>query len=718
MSDEGVKVDKDKGEAGAAATAEQASAVVDKPAAAPSTGAGTEKPASGAPAATVMFKDKIIIHPDKPLAQYSVDRNVAYRAYARDKNKTPLIAIVCEKHHLPRMAAIPVYTHIINPNLAQLVEHGCVYWAPVKQERYVLIYLDVLGKPLHMPGTKKALGWKQDDVMNIVVKSMIGVLQDFRDKDFVHGAIRPSNMFDAGAVGKPKKIILGDCLSTVASYAQSPAFEPIARAMATPAGRGKGTLEDDMYAFGVSLAVLLRQNDPLQGMSPKEIVEQKITHGSYAAVTGKDRFKGEILELLRGLLHDEASQRWTIDEILVWMDGRRLSPKQSVTTKKAQRAISLMGEKYFLPNLLALDMPAAGAEVKKMIDDESLVLWMGRSLQDDEALARLEKSISNARQGGMGPGYEERLVANVSIALDPSAPLRYKGYAIMGEGVGAAMYEAVAMKQNLNPFAEMFNYNLMSNWLAVQLNSKLDVVGLHNKFELVRRYLRSSRQGEGIERCLYLLAPDAPCMSEFLKDYVVHRSEDLLRAYEDLCQKKRTPSVFIDRHVMAFLFQRDAKSIEPVAFDLNTSERHRVVLGTLKCFATIQRRYDVEDLPGLTKSLAMMLPAVYKRYHDRNVREKLQKSVEEFAELGDLQKMAALLDNPDLINKDFVAFRKAMNEFGEIEREREALEKALGDKASFGIQTGKEWAVIVSCVLSAIVILGSVLMFFQHKSFF
>jgi hypothetical protein len=108
---------------------------------------------------------------------------------------------------------------LLNPFLVPLVAMGKIFWPPAGQERFVIIYKDVLGKRL-MKETDYALDWRQDDVMNIVVKPMIGALVDFRNRDFAHGAIRPSNMFYTGPASKPEKIVLGDCLALPSSYNQ------------------------------------------------------------------------------------------------------------------------------------------------------------------------------------------------------------------------------------------------------------------------------------------------------------------------------------------------------------------------------------------------------------------------------------------------------------------------------------------------------------------
>ena len=61
------------------------------------------------------------------------------------------------------------------------------------------------------------------------------------------------------------KIRLGECLSAPSSYRLPALYEPIERALADNGARGAGGYADDMYSFGVSLAVILRSVDPLEG---------------------------------------------------------------------------------------------------------------------------------------------------------------------------------------------------------------------------------------------------------------------------------------------------------------------------------------------------------------------------------------------------------------------------------------------------------------------
>jgi len=671
------------------------------------------KPSPLSDSATVRFARNIEISSQKPLPQYDTLENKAYKATSRGRSSDNLIAIVCERHLVPRRNAASVYSGIINPALIPVVSHGKVYWPPAKEERYVVVYKHVVGDRLLQPDQPKAMGWKQDRVMDVVVKPMVNILQDFRDKDFVHGAIRPSNMF-ADSTGQG--LVLGDCLSTQPSYTQPSLFEPIERAQADPISRGKGTLPDDLYAFGVSLAVMLRSQDPLEGRSEEEVIHEKIKVGSYAAITGKDRFKGSILELLRGLLHDDPSQRWTIDEVLVWLDGRRLSPKQSLNYKKAARPILFNGEKYLRSQLLAMSLDKAPHETVKLIEEGVLEQWLSRSLEDDRAVERLREAHQSSIQYGRGSGYEDRLVANVASLLDTMGPIRFRGLRMAGDGVGAALYETIVNNRDLKLFADMFMQSIAMNWVTANENPNMDVSGLISKFDYCRNFLRQNKLGFGVERCLYLLSPEVPCLSPKLKKYYVSSPEDLMYAFESICEKGESPGLFIDRHSAAFLSVKDSKIIDSYLYDLNSADDHKNLLGNLKCLATIQKRSGLGKFPHIAKAFDKRLPVIYKRFHDQKVREKLKEGIDKHVKTGDLVKIAALIDSPDVHEKDFRGFREAMAEYSALQFEHDKLEKKLENEATFGRTTGKEFAALISGGLAALIILVTAFMFLSDKS--
>ncbi len=660
--------------------------------------------------------NKVDVFCDSPMPLYNSGVNKAYRASSKDGSKS-LVAIVCERHIMPRRSMTDVYRSIDDPMMVALFASGVVFWPLTKKEHFVFIYEDSLGKPILKAGDKAGLGWRAEDVMSALVQPMVKLLMGFRDRGFVHGAIRAENMYDGGAVAQPPRIVLGDCLSAPVSCTQPVLYETRHRGMADPLSRGLGTMGSDLYALGVSIAVLMRSNDPMRGLSDDEIIERKITIGSYAAVTGKDRFKGDILELLRGLLHDEDSQRWTIEEVMSWMDGRRLSPKQAMPRKKAPRPMALDEERYLIVPVMAMDLEKHSKAAKRVIEDGSLQLWIERSLEDEEMALRYEGLIADAPpHAGIGDPAVQLSV--LSMVLDPEAPLRYKGMSVMGDGVGPALAEVAMLKKPFGPVVDLFNKSLLFQWLSYQNSTQYDITALFNKFEKAKRFIKTEKSGGGVERLIYFLSADVPCLSDVLTNYYVTSAEELLVAFEAVCKAGKAPTRFLDRHVVAFLYERDQKIIEPYIYDVNMDEPYRMVAADLHALAMIQRRYSLGAMPEIGKVMAPRLGILLKRFHDRKIHETLNKDIENFKKTGDLAKMSAALQNADLVKSDHIGFMTAMREYEIIEKERKILDEGMGNKEMFEVDSGRQIAAIVSVVASSVLILFVLLMFFSGKTFF
>jgi len=613
-------------------------------------------------------------------------------------------ALICEPWLIPRIKAAETFSNIANPCFARIVQHGVAFWPAAKGERYVFVYENNLGQPLIRTHVGHGLAWKNEKALVAVIKPIATVLLDLRDRDTIHGCINPMNMFDGGSKNI-EKVILGDCVSGPPSFTQPAVFEPIERAQCDPLGKGLGTFEDDMYALGVTLTVLLRHRDPMEGLTDEQVIREKIEQGSYVALTGKERFTGAILELLRGLLYDDRAQRWTLDDMMLWLDGQRLSPKQTAKKPKAARQIQFNGERYSRPSMLAMDLDKNPSEAVQLIDGGELEQWLQRSLEDNLTKNRFEQAVEIAHEQGRGAGYPERLASRVSIALDPDAPIRYRGARVTPEGFPNAMIDAAYFKRDLNPYVEIINQQMVMYWLNAQYDLRYDVGATVTKFDSCRGFMRQQNIIYGVERCLYFLAPDAPCYSERLRDFYVLTPEDMLRAFEKISTRPNRPELFIDRHIASFLSVRDRKVIDPYLAELNAPEMHKRVVGNIKVLGTIQQRAKMEAFPGICKWIADILSSYYERIHDRQLRQKLKERIAKLSDVGDIGKMIALVDNAEMKQKDFLDFRQAMVDYNKLRNEAHELEEKLGQPESFVKEVGREYAAIISALVGGLVIL-------------
>lgn len=669
----------------------------------------TPQPASAPEADTrgfgdAVFNESITVSTSIRIPHYDKGPVRAYAARGTDKAPANLFALICDDALSPRTSKVSNYISILNPSMPRLVASGIISWAPSGKEKYCFIYEDILGAPLMRDDTRGGAGMKPDRVLASVIRPMISVLQDMHDRDIVHGNIRPSNIFSSGA-SSLERAALGECLALPIGYNQPALYEPINRALCSPLGRGTGTQKDDLYSFGVSLALLMRHNDPTEGMNDEEIIESKMAEGTYTTLLGRDRFSGAILELLRGLLYDDENQRWGLEDILVWLDGRRLSPKQAARRLKAARPLHFNGEKYIRPEFLARDLNKNISEARKLIDGGDMEQWLARALEDKAVTARFEKALKYAEEGGKdASGYAEQVVARTAIALHPEGPIRYRTINLYPDGVGAALTEAYIMKRDVQSYVDFFMVYFVTQWIEAQSGPVLNSSEIIAKFDSARAYLRQKGLGFGIEKCLYILNPEIHCLSEKLQKFHVRTPEDMMHAFEKLSRNPGRPIMFFDRHIISFLSVKDRKNIDPYMHELNAPESYKRNLAEMKTLATIQKRSRMPNFPGIASWVAENLKDAYERFHDRELRESIRKLVEKYKDGGDLGKIIALFDNPATYQNDFQDFRRAMRDYFDMEQECEDINRQLVNEKSYGLETGRKVAVMVAGVISGIII--------------
>lgn len=674
----------------------------------------------GVPSGIALLNGEIEILTEKRLPHLDRGPVLAFAARSKGSGTEAFFALICENSLVPRSAMTEKYASIMSTGLIKLVSSGVVFWPPARAERFVLVYQNTMGKPLskHLEESEGGLGWKQEKAIKSFIRPMVGILLDLHDTDMPHGSINMGNIFEGVSEEGAGSLILGDCLAVPPSYLQPRVFETIERAMIDPIGKGRGSLEDDIYAFGVCLAMVMRHRDPLVGLDDEEVLRQKIDLGSYTALTSKDRITGPILELMRGLLYDDRAQRWTIQEIQAWLDGNRFNTRQGGKRQKASRPIVFNGNEYFRTPLLAMDFEKNQAEAMQMIEGGELEQWVGRSLEDNAAKARLEQALDQGQLGARSAGYLDRLLSRVSVAIDPNAPVRFKGVNVHPEGFPYALAHTYILKRDIVPYIEIINYQLVMFWLATQKETKIDVGNIVSRFDSCRAFLRQNTMGYGIERCIYFLCPECPCLSEKLEGYYVRSPEDMMRALEVVSVSPKRPALFVDRHIAAFLSVKDRRDIDSYLSDLNAAEYHRKLMANIKIVATIQKRSRMEPFPGIAHWIADILDPAYERYHSRDLRAEVRKRVEKAKKAGDLGRIVAILDDYEEKKQDFSDFIKAMKEYTDLGAEEHELRIRLEKPHIFGKETGQEVAAIISGFLAGIIILAFAFAHFSKAGIF
>lgn len=665
----------------------------------PSAPAESGQSASGG---VVMLGADIEIYTGRPLENLASFETRAFEAYDKRYGTTHL-ALLCGRAAAPRVTALGSYKNLKCPHLLRLVEAGIVNWTPENRQLFAFIFDMPPVKRLLPAGAARGIKIPDERIVSALIQPGVSALSALANADFVHGAMSPENIFMSGANGIETALI-GECLTSMPFLRVNAAFETIERAMAQPSGRGRGTIKNDLYTFGASIAVALKGYNPFAGKSLQQIIHDKIEHGSYSCFIGGERLPSALTEFLRGVLHDDEKGRWTLDDVMQWVEGRRLSGKQSHTAMNAARPFVFREQKFWDMRTLAMSFAENVQDAATVMEKDQFDLWIKRNFDDKDTELRLEKIWS--REDGK---VKERMVANVCMALDPQAPVRYKGLSVFPQGVGAALAQTMAKNEDVQAYAELISMQFLSNWINQRFEEVQDAAGLMSQLEKSRNFITQKMPGYGIERAVYLLNAETVCLSPLLKNYFVLNPGQLLLALEDIAARPDRPETVLDRHMIAFLSVRDAKMVDPHLGHIISHDVGYQTIGLLRTLAAIQRRFQLGPLPALGKwALSLIGPAIDK-YNDRDLRKELGQKVSQISDAGNFGQILEVVDSPAVVQDDLHRFSLARHEHVMLMREKQGIERQLVNRRTFGLATGRQVAMLISSVLGILCILMTAL---------
>jgi hypothetical protein len=651
----------------------------------------------------MLIGQDIEVYPGKECPTFASPGTRAYDA--RDRRQAgEQFVLLCDRESVPRVTHIGSYKALKNPHILNLIDAGIVNWPAEGRQKFAFVFDKPVGKKILDSAEAQPYRVAEDRMIPAVIEPIVRLLAEFRNVELTHRAINAENIYMTGAEGL-EHVILGECLSTAPSLCQHPLYEPPSRAAAQPSGRGPGSVTDDLYALGVCVAMMARGENLLRGKSPQQIIHEKIEEGSFVTVIGKERIPGGISEFLRGVLNDDETQRWDIEAVLTWLEGRRLSPKQPRVVLKAARPLTFHGQKFWdlrsLAQSFSENIAEAGAEVEKGQYD----IWLKRNFEDKGLDARFARVWDKEKEAS-----RERLVSCLCMAMDPMGPVRYKGLSILPDGFGTALAHATAKAEDTQLYGDLLQQQLFNAWVSQSFDDVPDAAGLLSMLEKCRSALTQKMPGYGIERILYMLNMEAACMSPALQNHFVLSPGGLLLALEEISRQAGRPESLLDRHMIAFISVREPKMIDPYFGYVNSHNRGQQVIGIVRVLAAIQRRFSVPAVPGVCSWLISLTAPMIDLLNDRDLREALTKQVNKMQGGGNLTALLDLVDDPLLIRDDATRFAWAQQEYASLVAEKSQIESYLKKRQFFGRAAGRQVAMLVSCALATTVIVGYIVL--------
>jgi hypothetical protein len=622
--------------------------------------------------------DRYSVAFDEPLPDFDAPGAKAFVVRETQGAPRDLFARVLEPGTIPRKDVMaPLRAHR-DVQVMRPVEWGVIGCPPRKRNVFATIFERPAGGPLVPLG---ATGFAPVPVTELTSRILVPAamaLAQLGRRGITHGAVRPDNLFAAGT--SSNHIIVGECVTSTPGSGQPAAFVTIEQAMTPPLARGPGLIADDMYALGATALALAMGRVPMADLSIEEIVQAKLSRGSFIALLGGERVPFGLREVLRGLLADSPKERWGIVQIEQWLGGGMNKAMHDTSDSRMDRPVVFRGKERWsfreLAHCFGQDWRAASTTAL----DEGFSKWVGRGLGDADLAEDLKKTLKAARIEAAGKaGPDAKLVAQICSILDPNGPMRYRSVVGMPTGLGPLLATAMrdGARDQVNDVCDVLAKGIAIDWVTWHAEgTSSDLAVALKPYKELQQLLRHSGPGYGVERCLYELNPNLPCQSVAVEPYYVESIGDLLPTLETIVARTGKLPALFDRHFAAFIANRAKRNLdrEFQAMEEARGDALLVKLGMLRLFAWLQSEYGPANLPQLASWLADDLKDAADRFASKTNRAEARRRLLAAAPQGDLGAIYDAVCDKAFMASDEQGKRAAIQEFVKARRRIAFLE--------------------------------------------
>jgi hypothetical protein len=640
------------------------------------------------------------IYPGRPLPEFNSPSAQAFEAEDDTQPENKLFGLICLPGMPVRWDEISKISGQLLLGNMSLVSYGNIDWASLGQKCLALIFerplggkVDILFKDPQIPERKKV------EVLQLIIKTGVTALHNLQLHNLTNRNIRPDNLYFLDA--KKEEIIFGEFVSSPPGFEQPVAFEPIERGMAGKGGRGLGTLEDDIYGLGATLAHLLQRQGRIRGKTDEQILLEKTTTSSYQTLVGKRILTSALLVPIRGMLSDN-DQRWGLNELDMWLRDEPVVRRQSIIVKQSLVSINLGNFYHRHPRSLAHQMSIHRKSALVLIKNGAIARWFSEGIGDKDLAATINSIVENAtKTSATTPQPDDQLLSQILILMDPEGPIRYKNISYMHDGFGPALAIEALTKGDLNTYAESVIHRLPNIWYQASAEAEGSIFTELEYYAAISRHLQKTGPGFGIERCLYETNKGYACQSPIIAKENVFTLDQLLPALNAVEVFENTEESPIDQHIGAFIAARSQENIDGFLTNLDTAQ----ALSVLRLLVYLQRKTKAGQLINLKKWIVGQIGPLSSHYHNLAKRKEIEAEITNNADSGDLSALLSVLQDPVAKQKDDADFLEAVQEFDAIKKELGNIEKNTGPESLLADQSSKRAAAIISALIMIFIVL-------------
>jgi hypothetical protein len=519
--------------------------------------------------------------------------------------------------------------------------------------------------------------WREQELVACVLLPVAAALLALQTHGLTHRGINPDNLFRASA---QQPVTLGPFWAAPPASLQPAVFEPPYMARCVPNGRGAGTVADDVYALGVTLLALASGRVPLADMDEATILRRKIELGSYVALTADAQLPQVISDLLRSMLAEDPAHRPS-PKLLLNPEQARARRIAARPPRRALQALNVGGQMVFSSRELSHALGLKPDLAYPLLKTGAAEHWIRRNLGDPQLGMALEDVTRKPAEQNVPEDsrHREMIVMQSACAIDPFAPLVWRGIAVQPDGIATAL--ATASPEVTAALEEVVAAEAVVPYLDAQVR-RPELASQREEARDFRRWLGSRGPSGGLRRLIYAANPMLPCASPLLANQTVVRINDMLPALDAAAATADRSKPPMDAHIAAFIAAHADSTLTGELMALKSFAGPAERLAVLRLFGRLENRLQPGPLPGLGGWLLQSGFATLEDWRSHKLRAELEETVKQAAAAGQIAVMLQLVDDP--------AARRADEAGAEAAAARlRVLQAALDDITTSGARRGR-----------------------------
>ena len=600
----------------------------------------------------VLIKDRFEINFDASIPWLNNNGATAYAVSDRIDTARKLFALVCDGETSPRLSILPYLKSIDNPALLKLVEFGTVCLPETKKHRMVLIYEMPLGGKVFENGVCTLDFENNHEKFKNVILSFLVLSETLKSMNITHRAIRPDNLYFIDE--NKSEIVIGDCIAAFPAYYQPAIYEAIDSLYADKLARGNGNEKNDIYSIGMTALALYVGHEISTNITDAETLRLKIRKSSFSFISSVEKIPTDFSSLFKGMLNDDSGLRWGYSQVLSFFSGKQVSLGNNSSSERPKRALNIDGEKVYMPRDVVYSMHNNISEAYDLIISGKLSNWAKNGLENEKLASQIDAIV---KQELSSAGNKDLTIARISILIYHSLPIRYHNIAFFPDGIAKAVFYEMKNKKSIKDYNDIFSTDLIKLWY--QMQESLRAPGNITEF---RVYIMRSEIGYGIERIIYDIDNDLPCISSLFENEFVSSAPQVLKALNASFEQTNITSQPYDRSIIAFLRCKMGKKIDNYLAGLYSNRSEIKASAILQLYSMMQTKFGPSELVNLARWLVNYCKPMILVYHNKKYQKYLEKELVKIYQHGKLYEILNLLENEVALEKDRNDFAAILNE--------------------------------------------------------